>query len=154
MHTQNKKRHPTVFGFKAGCVRMGFLSRSCSSNSLSPCAGFKCRRPAHDQLQNKKKLNKKYTHSTYTICLSRSQPPPIYFKRSMSSWVRPKFSSCIGVSWARWGKDLSRRSQHSSSRLGTTSQILNKEPVRLFSWMFTTPPWMYMQPAWEEKKKK
>ncbi len=71
----------------------------------------------------------------------------------MSSWVRPKFSSCIGVSWARCGKALSRRSQHSSSRLGTTSQILNKEPVRLFSWMFTTPPWIYMQPAWKIKKK-
>lgn len=71
-----------------------------------------------------------------------------YFKRSMSSCVRPRLSSCMVGSEDRWGKALRSFSQHSSSRLGTASQILNREPVLLFSWMFTTPPWMYMQPAW------
>ncbi|TNN65185.1 putative cation exchanger [Liparis tanakae] len=70
-----------------------------------------------------------------------------YFKRSMSSCVRPRLSSWIVGSEARWGKALRSFSQHSSSRLGPASQILNREPVLLFSWMFTTPPWMYIQPA-------
>lgn len=70
-----------------------------------------------------------------------------YFKRSMSSCVRPRLSSCMVGSEARCGKALRSFSQHSSSRLGTASQILNREPVLLFSWMFTTPPWMYMQPV-------
>ncbi len=64
---KNKKRHPTVFGFKVGCVRMGFVSRSCSS---LPQAGFKCRRPAHDQLQ-KPNLNKK-VHTQYIHDLSHA----------------------------------------------------------------------------------
>lgn len=70
-----------------------------------------------------------------------------YFKRSMSSCVRPKLTSCMVGSDDRCGKALSSFSQHSSNRLGKSSQILNREPVLLFSWMFTTPPWMYMQPA-------
>lgn len=79
-------------------------------------------------------------------------PHDTYFKRSMSSCVRPRLSSCMVGSEDRCGKALRSFSQHSSSRLGTSSQILNKEPVLLFSWMFTTPPWMYMQPAWSAEK--
>lgn len=129
------------FWFKAGCFRVGFLQMICvpcpqvGSVAVLPVISLKIIKKVHDW----------YVHNlSLASC-------PLHFKRSMSSWVRPKFSSCIGVSWARCGKALRRRSQHSSSRLGTTSQILNKEPVRLFSWMFTTPPCMYMQPAWNQR---
>lgn len=75
-----------------------------------------------------------------------------YFKRSISSCVRPRLSSCMVGSADKWGKAMRSFSQHSSNRLGTESQILKREPVLLFSWMFTTPPWMYMQPAWRCKE--
>lgn len=71
-----------------------------------------------------------------------------YFKRSISSCVRPRLMSCMVGRRDKWGKAMRSFSQHSSSKLGTESQILKREPVLLFSWMFTTPPWMYMQPAW------
>lgn len=71
-----------------------------------------------------------------------------YLSRWISVCVSPRLSSCRADSWATWGNVFSSFSQVSSSRLGTTSQTLYKEPVLLFPDMLTTPPWMYMQPAW------
>lgn len=79
--------------------------------------------------------------------------PLFYFKRSTSSSVRPRLNRWKVGREVKWGKDLRSFSQQSSSRLGTVSQILNRDPVLLFSWMFTTPPWMYMQPAWRQQQK-
>lgn len=136
----NEKRHPIVFGFKAGLRQAGegggifprillWIKFCALSSPPSPA------RPVPS------------IHLSVLHCAA-------YFKRSMSSCVRPRLSSCMVGSEARWGKALRSFSQHSSSRLGTASQILNREPVLLFSWMFTTPPWMYMQPAWGQRQGK
>lgn len=140
MRTGKKKRHPIVFGFKAG------LRQEVEGEGIFPrillwiqfCALSSPPGPAQP------------VPSIHVSILQRAA----YFKRSMSSCVRPRLSSCMVGSEVRWGKALRSFSQHSSSRLGTASQILNREPVLLFSWMFTTPPWMYMQPAWGRREGK
>lgn len=71
----------------------------------------------------------------------------VYLRRWISVRDSPRLSSCRVESRAKRGKVLSSFSQVSSSRLGTTSHTLYKEPVLLFPDMLTTPPWTYMQPA-------